>query len=210
MCDYEQMVADLAVEHRAKDALRRLMAAGPSATRALRGGLRHSDPVVRAGCCVVLDHFLDAEALPELIANLDHEDERVRSWALHALACDRCKEGECRPGEDDVLPITLRMLAEDPSRFVRAQAAQLLGKSNALHRPDVIAALERARDTDAHPNVRKIAGRFAPGGSVYRRVTPGERMSAKAGPRRPYPRKVRGGAAPGDGASARLTSGIAT
>ena len=191
MDESQRLVEDLAVEHRAKGALRRLMAAGGAATPALRAGLRHRDPVVRARCCVVLDHFLDADALPELMANLGHEDERVREWALHALACDRCKEGECRPSEDDILPITLRMLTEDRSRRVRAQAVGLLGKSNARHRLEVIAALERARDGDPHPNVRKIAERFAPGGAIYQRVTPGERTSVKAGPRRPYPRKAR-------------------
>jgi HEAT repeat protein len=153
MEDYGRHVEDLAVEHRAKAALRALMAAGSAATPALRHGLRHPDPVVRAGCCIVLDHFLDEEALPELMKNLDHEDDNVRNWALHALACDRCKEGACRPAEDDVLPIALRMLHDDPSRRVRVQAVHLLGLV-ANRRAEAVAALERARDSDPDANVR--------------------------------------------------------
>jgi HEAT repeat protein len=138
------------------------------ATRAVRRGLRHNNPAVRIGCCKVLDHHLDAAAIPELIANLTHENDQVRAWALHALACDRCKEGTCRPGEDDVLPIAMRMLQEDPSRAVRQQAAGLLGFS-AHRRSDVCRALEWARDHDPEPIVRKIARWCTPGGTLYRR-----------------------------------------
>lgn len=53
-CD--QLIADLAVPHRFKRALKQLMAAGMLATPALRRGLRHDDPEVRIGCCIVLDH----------------------------------------------------------------------------------------------------------------------------------------------------------
>src|SRR5688572_22330982 len=139
---YERLIEDLAIKHRQKAALRQLLAAGMSATPAVRRGLRHSNPDVRVGSCVVLDHFMDAAALPELMANLTDENDRVRSWALHALACDRCKEGDCRPGEDDVVPIAIRMLLEDESRTVRTSAAGLLGP--AVHRrPDICRALER-------------------------------------------------------------------
>ena len=141
------------------------------ATPALRRGLRHDDPDVRVGCCVVLDHFMDEAAVPELIANLAHENARVRSNALHALACDRCKEGACRPGEDDVIPIAIRMLLEDESRGVRKTAAHML--SPAVHkRDDVRRALEHARDHDPDPLVRKVAGWAAPGGPIYRRLAP--------------------------------------
>ncbi len=169
--DCDVLVADFAVKHRAKQALRRLMAAGPLATPALRRGLRHSDSTVRVGCCKVLDHFLDEDALPELIENLEHQDASVRAWAMHALACDRCKEGVCRPGEDEVIPIAVRMLVEDESRNVRQMAAGLLGPS--VHRrSDVLRALEHARDHDPHPVVRKIARWYTPGGPRYRRLAP--------------------------------------
>lgn len=105
------------------------MEAGPLAADALRWGLHHKDPAVRVGCCVVLDHYLDERALPDLTANLDHPNEEVRAWALHALACDRCKEGECRPEEENTMPIALKMLRDDQSRRVRAQAVHMLGPS---------------------------------------------------------------------------------
>ena len=168
---YDGLVGDLAVKHRAKAALRALMKAGMDATPALRRGLRHPAPDVRVGCCVVLDHFMDDEALPELMANLDHADARVRSWALHALACDRCKEGACRPGDEDVVPIAIRMLHDDPSSAVRTQAAHML--IPAVHRrDDARLALEQARDRDPVPLVRKVAGWGTPGGPLYRRLIP--------------------------------------
>ena len=99
------------------------MAAGSAATPAVRRGLQHDNPALRQACCKILDHFLDADALPELMDNLDHSDATVHGWAMHALACDRCKEGACRPGEDDSLPIAIRLLHDDPDQHVRQQAA---------------------------------------------------------------------------------------
>ena len=171
LADYARYVEYLGVEHRAADALRRLMAAGMRATPVVRQGLQHPNPAVRVGCCKVLDHFLDEAALPELIENLAHPDEEVRAWALHTLACDKCKEGVCRPGEEDVIPLAVQMLLTDESRRVRQTAAGLLGPS--VHRrPDVLAALEQARQNDPHPVVRKIAGWFTPGGPRYQRLLP--------------------------------------
>ena len=178
--DCDVLVADFALKHRAKQALRGLMAAGPRATPALRRGLCHPDPAVRVGCCKVLDHFLDEAALPELIENLEHEAASVRAWAMHALACDRCKEGVCRPGEDEVIPIAVRMLVEDESRHVRQMAAGLLGPS--VHRrSDVLRALEQACEHDPHPVVRKIARWYTPGGPRYRRLAPKPERARRAG-----------------------------
>ena len=147
------------------------MAAGTAATPAVRRGLRHDDANVRTSCCRVLDHFLDADAIPELMANLDHSDPSVRAWALHALACDRCKEGSCRPGEDESIPVALRMLLTDRSRKVRYSAIGLLGP--AVHRrADVLAALEDVHRTDECPTNRKVAGWWLPGGPRYERTKP--------------------------------------
>lgn len=169
--DFTRWVEELGINHRAQAALRGLMAAGPLATPIVRQGLQHPNPTVRVGCCKVLDHFLDESALPELIENLAHRDEEVRSWALHALACDKCKEGVCRPGEADVIPLAVEMLLTDKSRRVRQMAAGLLGPS--VHRrPDVLQALEQARQQDEHPVVRKIAGWFTPGGPRYEQLRP--------------------------------------
>jgi hypothetical protein len=169
--DFDCLVGNLAVPHRAKGALSRLMAAGARATPAVRRGLRHPDPAVRVGCCKVLDHFLDEAAVPELMDNLEHSDEDVRRWAMHALACDRCKQGTCRPGEDDVIPMAIRFLASDVSPQVRYEAAGLLGP--AVHeRADALRALEHARDHDPDPGVRKKARWFTPGGPRFERTKP--------------------------------------
>lgn len=169
MTDYDRLVEDFARKHRAQHAYWTLLGAGSAATPAVRRGLLHDDPEVRVGCCKVLDHHMDDAALPELIANLEHKESKVRAWALHALGCDRCKEGACRPGEDDVVPLALRMLADDRSRRVRTMAAQMLGPA-APRRADVRVALEQARDTDSHPVVRKVAGWHAPGGTLFERL----------------------------------------
>jgi HEAT repeat protein len=170
--DYAQYVEQLALKDSAQHALAALMAAGSVATEVVRRGLLHEDPVVRMRCCMVLDHHLNEAALPELMANLDHPNGRVRAWALHALACDRCKEGECRPREEATIPAALRMLTSDRSRKVRTMAASVLG-SVAHRRPEVARALEEARDHDPHRVVRMVAGWCAPGGRNYEKLRAG-------------------------------------
>jgi HEAT repeat protein len=171
---YDLLVEQLAEKHLAQAALKELMAAGPAATAALRRGLRHDEPMVRMRSCMVLDHYLDEAAIPDLLANLSHPEGRVRAWALHALSCDQCKEGECRPDEDETIPVAVRMLREDRSRKVRTIAAHLAGL--AVHRrEDVVRALEEARERDPHPVVRKVAGWYLPGGPIYRRLAPSRR-----------------------------------
>ncbi|HYZ75801.1 MAG TPA: HEAT repeat domain-containing protein [Gaiellaceae bacterium] len=169
MEEYDSLVEQLALKDHAQAALQALMYAGAAATAAVRRGLRHDEPIVRVRCCMVLDHHLDEAAIPELIANLDHREGRVRAWALHALSCDQCKEGECHPAEEVVVPIALEMLSNDRSRKVRTMAASMLGLT-AHRREDAARALEAARDGDPHPVVRQVAGWYAPGGQVYRRL----------------------------------------
>ena len=168
----EETVAMLAKPHRRKAAMRKLMAAGRGGTDAVRAGLQHNDPEVRIACCKVLDHFMDEAALPELIANVDHAHPGVRAWAIHALACDRCKEGVCRPGEDDVIPMVVKALLHDDDRAVRQQAAGLLGPS-VLRSDAARAAIEHAHRHDPHPAVRKVAGWWVPGGPRYRTLEGG-------------------------------------
>jgi HEAT repeat protein len=169
--DYWLEVEDLLVKHRAKEALRRLMSAGCEATPALRRGLHHPTAEIRVHCCRILDHFLDEDALPDLIECLGDSDDAVRARALHTLACERCKEGECRPAEAAVFPVVLRMLEEDPSYHVRIEAVKLL--FTAVHRrADALTAIERVRDSDAHPAVRRAATLRAPGGVMFMRSSP--------------------------------------
>jgi hypothetical protein len=169
--DFDLAVEHLGIRHRAKNARWTLMFGRSDAVPALKRGLAHENPDVRAGCCIVLDHHLEEDCLPDLIANLEHADDNVRRWALHALACDRCKEGSCRPGEADVVPVVARMLVEDPSTIVRAQAAGLLGE--AVHRhPDALPAIQRALETETSPGIPKILGWHVPGGPRFERTKP--------------------------------------
>ena len=155
---YDALVEQLAEKATRRGAKQALMAAGPAATTALRAGLAHRHASVRVACCVVLDHHLDDAAVPELLANVAHKNRKVRAWALHALACDRCKEGDCRPGAGDIVPLVVDRLANDPSTRVRKMAAILAGQY--LDAPDVQAALEAAATNDPHSMVRHHARRF--------------------------------------------------
>lgn len=152
---YERWVEELADRPTRWPAVRHLMEAGAPATPALRAGLSHRHASVRQACCVVLDHHLDNDAVPELLANVAHRNRKVRAWALHALACDRCKEGDCRPGATDVVPIVLDRLANDPSARVRRMAV-LLGLQY-LDETSVVAALAQAALDDPHPRVSRMA-----------------------------------------------------
>lgn len=168
--------------------MRELLFARSLATRAVRQGLRHPDPAVRIACCNILDHHLDQAAVPDLIATLEDANDQVRARAMHALACDRCKEGECRPKEDEVVASVMAMLRNDASRRVRQEAAQLLGRL-AYRRPEICQALEWTRDRDPDPLVRKIACWYTPGGTIYRRLAPSGKPGTPNGRpiRRPRP-----------------------
>jgi len=179
--DYDRIVDSLAITHRAKESFRNLMNTGTAALPAMRDGLLHENDKVRIACCRLLDHFMDVEALPRLIDNLKHANPGVRGAAMHALACDRCKKGACRPAEEEVLPIALDMLLNDPDRMVRKMAADLLGPS--VHRSrDVSDALVVAHASDKDPTVRKVAGWWVPGGvrhtKTLKRERPGLHVSA--------------------------------
>ena len=156
----EEVLDRLTVEHLSRAAYWRLWEGAMTDNSAVRRGLRHRDPRVRAACAQILDHFLDDAALADIVDCLDDDNPRVRVWALHTLGCDRCKEGSCRPGEDVFLPEAIRMLRDDPDSHVRATAATTLGQSAATRRSDVATALAAARDGDPDRHVRKAAARF--------------------------------------------------
>ena len=167
---HEAFVAQLAVPHRASGAYRGLISCGLDALPAVRAGLRHESADVRHRCCQFLDHFLTPEVVGDLISMLDDADHRVRSSALHALACHRCKEGSCRPGEAQVLPRAIAVLANDRSPHVRAMAIEVGGRwvhTNLAAE----AALVKAMESDPNSTVRKKAGWYGPGGTTYRRTT---------------------------------------
>jgi hypothetical protein len=166
-----EWMGQLVVPHRAKAAYRALLDMGFIVAPAARDGLRHENPDVRYYCCALLDHFLLPEAQGDLIGVLRDPDPHVRQMALHALACDRCKEGDCRPTEADVLPEALRVLDEDSDPHVRAMALEVIGQY--VH-TSLLAerALIAANKNDASPAVRKKAGWYAPGGPIHRRTAP--------------------------------------
>ena len=165
--------------HRGSRAYPRLLALGPEATEAARAGLAHPDERVREQCCKILDHLMDADSIPLLIDALADPCERVRIAAVHALACDRCKTGACRPAPEAVLPRAVGLLAGDPSALVRAYAAELVGQWAHNH-PAARDAITHAAARDPSPSVRKKASWYAPGGAIYERTAP----RPAAGPRR--------------------------
>jgi hypothetical protein len=54
-------------------------------------------------CCSLLDHVLLPEALEDFISMVHDPIQKIRTTALHTPACDRSKEGYCRPVERDIL-----------------------------------------------------------------------------------------------------------
>jgi len=154
--DFDGWVAQLAVSHRRQQAREHLLGSGPSALPALRRGLRHQKTVVRRQCVGILDHLVDEATVPDLVAALDDEDPGVCARALHALACDRCKQGECRPGEELFVPRALELLRDHPDPDIRAAAVDALGKV-VDRRPEVAAALLASAERDPHPGVRNMA-----------------------------------------------------
>src|SRR3954453_19774741 len=94
----------------------------------LRRGLGHPNPAVRASCAQILDRLLDDDAIPDLVAALDDPDAMVVKRALHSLACDACKTGACRPGDDLFVPKAIELARRDPRPVVRAAAFDALAQ----------------------------------------------------------------------------------
>jgi len=168
---YKSLIGKLGIPHHAGGAYRALVSAGLDALPAVREGLRHENADVRHRCCLFLDHFITQDAMDDLVAMLGDPDARVRTSALHALACDRCKEGSCRPIEAKVFPRAIALLAADPDAHVRAPAIGFVGRW--VHTsPAAEVALLRAMRSDSSPAVRKKAGWLVPGGAIYRKTAP--------------------------------------
>ncbi|HXY91491.1 MAG TPA: HEAT repeat domain-containing protein [Acidimicrobiia bacterium] len=156
--DFDGWVRLLGIAHARQHAKRHLLAAGPAALPALRRGLGDRNPVVRQFCVALLDHLVDEDAIPDLIAALDDEDPVVCARALHALACDACKQNECRPGDDAFVPRAFELLRDHPDTTVRAAAINALGQVG-RRRPDVAAALAIAGDGEPDSGLRRMAQR---------------------------------------------------
>jgi HEAT repeat protein len=154
--DFDGWVHHLGVSSRRKDAKIHLLAAGKAALPALRRGLQNAKPMVRRQVVNVLDHLVDDETLPHLVALLDDDDAEVVGRVLHALACDRCKQDECRPGEDLWVPRALVFARSHPSAHVRARAIDALSKV-AGRRPHVLAALADVVEREGDIGLRGLA-----------------------------------------------------
>jgi HEAT repeat protein len=113
---------------------------------------------VRRLCVNLLDRVLDEESVPALTIALDDQDPEVSARALHALACDRCKQNECRPGEDLWVPRAVSFIQTDPNPDLRAAAIDALGKV-VSRRPDVATVLRAAAENDPDRGLRSMARR---------------------------------------------------
>jgi HEAT repeat protein len=156
--DYDAWVRLLAHDPLRQRAKRHLFQSGSRAVPALRRGLAHPHPIVRRTCVNLLDHFVDDASVADLVAAVDDPDRTVAARALHALACDTCKEGACRPGEDLFVPRALSMLDPSTDPHLRAAAIDALGKV-AGHRPEVADALREVARRDPDPGLRSMARR---------------------------------------------------
>lgn len=157
--DFHGWVSQLGVASCRQRARGHLLSSGSAAVPALRRGLQHKNVMVRQQCVRIFDQLVDEESLPELALALDDRDPGVRARALHALACDRCKQGACRPGEDLWVPRALEFLG-DPDPDIRAAAIDALGKV-VSRLPEVRAALVAAAEADKDKGLRGLARRHA-------------------------------------------------
>jgi HEAT repeat protein len=158
--DYDGWVALLGRRQQRQRARRHLMSIGPPALPALRRGLLSDEPAVRRSCASILDHLVDDESVPALVAALDDPDSGVLARALHALACDLCKEGACRPSDDLFVPRALDLVRHHPDPDVRASAIDALGKA-AERNPTVATALRAAAAGERHAGLRHLVDRKA-------------------------------------------------
>ena len=154
--DYDGWVARLGPNSEVrKEAKMHLRHAGAAALPAVRRGMDHPNANVRRQCASLLDFLADEASFEDLVAALDDDDPGVLKRALHALACDQCKENECRPGEHMFVPKALELLRHH-NPDIRASAIDTLGKV-ASRRPDVAAALRAAALHDPDNGLRGMA-----------------------------------------------------
>ena len=157
--DFDGWVAQLGVSSCRPRAKRHLMISGPPALPAIERGLQHRKPIVRRLCVNLLDRLVHEESVSALVGALDDEAPEVSARALHALACDLCKQNECRPGEDLWVPRAVELLRTSTNPDVRAAAIDALSKV-VSRRPDLAVVLRAAAETDANRGLRSKARRY--------------------------------------------------
>ena len=119
------LVAALADRESRFAAYTALVARGPAALPAIREGLTHDDWHVRCWSAMCLDQVADAETLEALVPLMRDPKSEVRLWAVHAAACDHCKEGVSCPV--DLVPLLIERIEVDESIRVRRMATIMLG-----------------------------------------------------------------------------------
>jgi HEAT repeats len=180
--DYAGWVARLSDPLRASHASWHLVLSGPDAREAVVEGLGSADASTRRHCARALDHLVDESSFPALIELLDDTDPLVRVEAIHALACDRCKDDARRPVASAVLPKAVDVLTNDADPHVRAYAVELVGRFVHTHMSAEQAILSAA-EADVSPTVRKKARWYAPGGTIHTKTQP--RSRTKVTPNHP-------------------------
>ena len=155
--DFDGWVDRLAVASQRKRAWMHLVRCGPPVVPAVRRGLHHPNPHVRATCAQILDRLLDDDAIADLVGVLDDPDPMVVKRALHSLACDACKQGVCRPGDDLFVPKALELARHDPRPAVRAGAFDALAQV-ARRDPRVAAEALAIVAEEPDPGLRHSAG----------------------------------------------------
>ncbi len=98
---------------------------GAEAIPAIREGLGDGRWRVRRWCAALLDHGGGPETRPWLVPLLQDPMSKVRLWAVHTLACDRCAGGE---NPVDVVPHLIERIRHDESIRVRRMALCMLAQ----------------------------------------------------------------------------------
>ncbi|HUU33952.1 MAG TPA: HEAT repeat domain-containing protein [Vicinamibacterales bacterium] len=142
----EELIAEFADGGNRMAAFLALYARGATALPAVRTGLQHANWHIRHWSAILADNFADAETLQALVPLLRDPRTEVRVWAVHSLACERCKDGA---NPVDAIPLLLDRIEQDAHIKVRRQAVAML----AHHRtpdPRVLPVFEKilAQDDD--------------------------------------------------------------
>jgi hypothetical protein len=119
-----------------------------------RGAREHPDARVRRECLGVLDHHANDESEEVFRAALFDPVPRVRVFALHGLACERCRVGDLCVS--DVVTDLTHVLDGDPNAKVR-HGAVLVIAGLATRDARVVDVLAQVAREDVDPLVRRVA-----------------------------------------------------
>jgi HEAT repeat protein len=151
--DPRELVARLASDEERTKAFAQLVEQGLPARDAVREGLRHANWEVRRWCAIWLDHHADPESLGALVPLLRDPKSKVRLFAVHSIACERCKSGE---NPIDVVPLLIERIRLDESIRVRRHAVAMLASQHA--HPDLEGFFQELLDTETDAKLHKHAG----------------------------------------------------